>query len=134
MGRIDAKKPATVRSDVLDRFEASDRPHNKLLLSSFERGHGRRAIERLWYSLPDEDQRDHKAQREHHAVDDPREVDPIIADIARILPAEPTHEAGGSREASSGTHHLQENDDGHLREVRQTRLAGIGLPISICDE
>src|ERR1700730_4413548 len=109
-------------------------PHDKLLLGSLECSHGRSAIERLRYPLPYVDQSDQKAERDQHTVGTAREVNPVIADITRVLPAQTTYEAADCCKACCGTHHHQESDGGHLREIRETCLAGIGLPISICYE
>src|ERR1700728_3976749 len=51
-----------------------------------------------------------------------------------VVRLEAMHEAVGGCKAGRSASHLREYDDGHLREVRQTCLAGIGLPIDVCDE
>ncbi len=134
MRRIDVEEAAAIGAELLDRDLAGHRPQRKALLRALERrgvegcGEGLRQAER------DQHQRQDERGRQQDVERGAGQIDPEIAEDAGLLGGEATRDGGGHRRAAGGRDEVLRRQAEHLAEVRERRLAAIGLPVGVGDE
>ena len=134
MSRVGVEEPATVGAQLLDRLLRRDRAALNDLLSTGDRGDGRRVGEVL--DDPAHQQHDRRDDREwQQDADDPtHEVDPEVADPVGAVPRDATDQGDGHGEAHGGRDEVLHGETHGLHGVARAGLTGVRLPVGVRHE
>ncbi len=101
---------------------------NGLRLHQFRR---RVRLEILNHALRDEEQREHKADRQQQIISDARQIHPEVADGRGRMPCYAAHQRGGDGDTGGGGKKVVDGQRDHLREIRHRRFAAVALPVGV---
>ena len=130
---VSSEEAAAVGAKVLDRFQRGDRADGDVLRSSFECLYRQDRVKRLRHLQRNENQGNDDRSRDKNAGMRLHEVFEEVPD-GRALAGHSANEGDGDREPCRGRREHHHHDHGHLREVRQARLAAVMLQVRVRHE
>src|SRR6476469_4746891 len=131
---VGVEKATAIRAELLDDLLRCDRPSGKGLLATSDGGDGVIVVEVLDHSRRDEHDREYHRYREQDAKADTSQVDPEVADAIGLAPGEPAYQRDRDGHAHRGGGEVLYRQAGHLRDVAESVLSGIALPVGIGNE
>ncbi|MPL86093.1 hypothetical protein SDC9_32069 [bioreactor metagenome] len=134
MGRVHAEEAAAIGAKLLDGNLCGGGAARDHLIGAFDRGCVHRPEQRLRHALHGQHQRHHHRQRQQHIENRARHVGPEIAKPRAPLAGEAADHRDADCHAGCRRNEVLHRQTGHLREIAELRLAGIGLPVGVGDE
>ena len=129
--RIGTEVATTVGSELFDgHLRRRDASGDGLLLS-FERCRLGRACERHRRSLRNGNRSYEERQGQQDADARARHVDVEVTQLRQLIAAESADDGHQRGHAGGGRHELEEGDDDHLREIRESGLTAVVLQIGV---
>ena len=134
MGGVRIEEPAAVGAEDLDHFLRGDRSLGYRLLGALQ---GRRidiGVQILRHALPDEEKGYHHRNRQQDVERAAGEIDPKIADAARLAPGKAANQGDRQSYADRGRDEIMDSKPRHLDEVAHRGFRHVGLPVRVGDE
>ena len=132
---VHVEEAAAVRPELLDDLLRGDRADGERRLPAGERREVEVRRERLDDALRDEHERADDGDRQQDVEERPDQVGPEVAERARRCEREkPRMTATTHGDADRGGDEVLHRQAGHLREVRERRLARVVLPVRVRHE
>src|ERR1700730_15131072 len=131
MGGVSIEKPAAVGAEDLDHLMRGDRSLGYRLLGALQRRRIDIRAQVLRHALPDEEKSYYDRNRQQHVKRAAGQIDPKIADAARLAPDEAANQGERQHDADRGRDKIMDREPRHLDEVAHRGLRYVGLPVRV---